>query len=916
MTLTRREFLKGLGFAAGGAGLTATSYRHLIPFIHQPDDIIPGVSTWYASACRECPAGCSMIVRNRDGHAVKCEGNPLSPLNKGALCARGQAVLHGLYDPDRVKGPMRRTESGKFESVTWDDTLNAIGAQIRQKPRVALVTDLQTGSLHELMHAWMVVLGSNRLITYEPINYEAIRITSGGVIPSYNIKDCEYLISFSADFLETWISPVEYTEQFSEMREMKNGRRGKFSYVGPRVSMTAANADHRLLVPSGASESIARAISYQAGYPIEGVAQRYGLNPKELSKVADDISSMKSILALPGLSVDSARAASIINSRFSSQLVDTGRPHALSNTSSKADMAALIAEMESGGIDILITNDANPIYSLPSSSGFVEALSKVPMRISLSSYMDETSAKADWILPSSTPLESWGDYAPYPGMTNLHQPTMGLLFDTRETGDILLSLAEHAGIDISGMFGASIFHEYLRKRWTAHSSNWEESVKQGGIWDAPVYSFKDRTKPITQVPTNPHQAEPDADEIRLWAFPHIYNYDGRGANRRWLQEIPEPVTNAVWSTWAEIHTSTAARLGIRTDDVIEISLDGKALSIPAYVWDGAAPNTIAVPMGGGHTSFGRFAEGFGVNVSAFTGKECPVVTIKPTGKKQRVTRVKGSSDQQGREIAQTVSVKGAGDRSKITMPLPAGYGAGDFYPPHEHKKHRWVMTVDMNKCIGCHACVAACYAENNIGVVGTEEITRGREMSWIRIDRYIDWNDRSSPILFQPMMCQQCDAAPCEPVCPVYASAHSDEGLNMQIYNRCIGTRYCSHNCPYKVRRFNWYDYKWPAPMQYQLNPDVTVRCRGVMEKCTFCIQRIREVEIKAVKEERPVADGEIIPACVQTCPTGAFTFGDLMDPNSRVSEIIANDPRAYQVLAELNTKPAVIYLKKVVDEI
>lgn len=915
MTLTRREFLKRLGFAAGGAGLAATSYRHLIPFIHQPDDIIPGVSTWYASACRECPAGCSMIVRNRDGHAVKCEGNPLSPLNKGALCARGQAALHGLYDPDRMKGPMRRIESGKFEDVTWEDALDAIGAHLRRKPRVALITDLQTGSNHELMRTWLEVLESDRLISYELINYEAIKATSGGVIPSYNIRECEYLISFGADFLETWISPVEYAGQFTRMREMKSGRREKFTYVGPRVSMTAANADHRLLVPPGTSESIARAITRQSGYPIEGVAQRYGLDLKGLSRVADDLSAVKSILALPGLDTDSARAASIINNKFVSQLVDTSRPHTLSNTSNEAEIADLIAEMESGGIDVLITNGANPVYSLPASSGFAQALSKVPMRISLSSYMDETSAKADWILPSSTPLESWGDYAPYPEMTNLHQPTMGLLFDTRETGDILLSLAEQAEIDTSDMFGATSFYEYLRKRWSAHSSNWDEIVQQGGRWDAFGSTSTAALPSFVATPLSEPSPESTKDEIRLWTFPHIYNYDGRGANRRWLQEIPEPVTNAVWGTWAEIHTSTAASLGIKTDDVVKINLDGKTLSIPAYVWDGAAPNTVAIPMGGGHTSYGRYAQGIGANISAFTDKESPVVTIKPTGKKQRVTRVKGSSDQHGREVAQTVSAKSAKGKSKITMPLPAGYGVGDFYPPHDHKNHRWAMTVDMNKCIGCHSCMAACYAENNIGIVGADEITRGREMAWIRIDRYIDWKEQASPILFQPMMCQQCDAAPCEPVCPVYASAHSDEGLNMQIYNRCIGTRYCSHNCPYKVRRFNWYDYKWPAPMQYQLNPDVTVRCRGVMEKCTFCIQRIREAEIKAVKENRPVADGEIIPACVQTCPTGAFTFGDLMDPNSRVSKIIATDPRAYQVLAELNTKPAVIYLKKLVDE-
>lgn len=915
MTLTRREFLKRLGFAAGGAGLAMTSYRHLIPFVHQPDDIIPGVSTWYATACRECPSGCSMIVRNRDGHAVKCEGNPLSPINNGALCARGQSALHGLYDPDRIKNPMKRIDSGKFADTSWDDAFNAINAQLKRKPRIAFITDLQTGSLLELMRTWLSFMGSDRLVIYEPINYESIKTVSMGMVPSYNIKDCDYLISFAADFLETWISPVEYARQFTAMREMKNHKREQFTYVGPRVSMTAANADCRILTAPESSEIIAQAITRQSGYSIEGVAQQYRLDSKELSKIADDLSSAKSVLALPGLNSDSIRAASIINSKLNSHLVDTSRPHALSNTANKIDIAKLISEMDNGVIDILIINGANPIYSLPSSSGFEKALSKVSMIISLNSYMDETTAKADWILPSSTPLESWGDYMPYPGMVNLQQPVMGCLFDTKETGDILISLVEQSGIDTTSVFGADSFYEYLRHRWSTYSSNWEELVQQGGKWDIPATGAATNFSSVSDFSSPASVHEPEKDEVRLWTFPHIYNYDGRGANRRWLQEIPEPVTNTVWGTWVEINTSTAAKHGIHMDEILEISLDGRTLSVPAFVWDGAAPDTAAIPFGGGHTAYGRYAEGIGVNALSFTNAENPVIKIYPTGKYQRITRVKGSSDQQGRDIVQTVSAKSIKRRNKIIMPLPSGYGSGDFYPPHDHKKHRWAMTIDLDKCFGCHSCVAACYAENNIGIVGADEITRGREMTWIRIDRYIDWKDRSSPILFQPMMCQQCDAAPCEPVCPVYASAHNEEGLNMQIYNRCVGTRYCSHNCPYKVRRFNWYDYKWPSPMHYQLNPDVTVRCRGVMEKCTFCIQRIREAEIKAAKENRPVADEEIIPACVQTCPAGAFTFGDLMDKNSRVSKLIANDPRAYQVLAELNTKPAVIYLKKVVDE-
>jgi len=470
-------------------------------------------------------------------------------------------------------------------------------------------------------------------------------------------------------------------------------------------------------------------------------------------------------------------------------------------------------------------------------------------------------------------------------------------------------------------FRADSFYAYLRAKWGTPlrrdetpetvAPEWENLVQQGGRWIS-LSSPEKVSKPAQEHIPPP----PRSGEIRLWAYPHIYFYDGRGANRRWLQEIPEPITHAVWGTWAEIHPETAKRFGISTDDIVSISVGNSNIEVPAYVWEGVAPNTVAVPIGEGHESYGQFADKIGANVLPLLNSVNPVVTVLRTGKTTWATRIKGSDKQFGRNIVRTARLDEPLRREKeIILPLPSGYKRGDFYPGHDYKKHRWVMTVDLDRCIGCHACVTACYAENNLGIVGPEGIYRRREMSWLRIDRYIDWQQPGAPILFQPMLCQHCDSAPCESVCPVFAAAHNEEGLNMQIYNRCIGTRYCSNNCPYKVRRFNWFDYKWPPPLQYQLNPDVTVRCRGVMEKCTFCIQRIREAEMIALREDRPISDGEITPACVQTCPTQVFTFGDLKDPKSRVSKIISSDPRAYQVLSELNTKTAVIYLSRIVDE-
>ena len=953
---TRREFLKGIGLAVGGLGLSAVGYDKLVPYIHQPDNIVPGVSTWFATSCRECPAGCGMVVRNTDSHTVKCEGNSGHPINHGTLCARGQAALHGLYDPDRIKSPLRRSDSGELAPVKWRDALRNVGASLVSSKRIALISDLQMGSLSSLMRTWLSALGSDRMIVYEPIHYESVKAINSGVVPSFSIAVSDYLISFAADFLETWISPIEYAREFAAMRAVRDGRRGRFVYIGPRMSMTGANADVRIIVPPGAELEVAQAIAAELGstnpLTTDTIARKYDIDPREIQKVAAGLRAAKAPLALPGLDYAAAHAAAMLNNVSSSTLIDTTHPHALTGIGSRADITSLISDMENGDIDVLIVHGANPVYSLPASARFAQALKRVPMVVSLSSYMDETTTQAHWVLPSNTPLESWGDYQPYPDVTNLMQPTMGPVFDTRQTGDILIQLMRNAGLNPNNVLKANSYYEFLRKRWgfpipagsnvNASAPQWESVVERGGQWPGASgtsssppqtgYNNLADLRPIA-VPPDAASSPPalpravssaasmeqppaaSAGEIRLHAYPHIYYYDGRGANRRWLQETPMPIIKGVWGSWAELHPSTAKRLDIDTNDVIEVSYKGTQIHIPAYVWRGVAPDTIAIAIGEGHKDYGRFASGTGVNVLPLLDVENPAVHVSNTGKGLWVTRIKGSTNQHGRHIARTVTLGEHVKRDEIDLPLPQGYGWDDFYPAHEHTRHRWAMIVDMDKCIGCGACVTACYAENNLGVVGPEGIYRRREMSWLRIDPYIDWRNTSAPVLFQPMLCQHCDEAPCEPVCPVYAAVHSDvEGVNEQIYNRCVGTRYCSNNCPYKVRRFNFFGYQWPEPLNWQLNPDVTVRSRGVMEKCTFCIQRIRQAEMVALRENRKLSDGEVTPACAQTCPTGVYVFGNLMDPNARVSQIVKNDPRAYQVLQELNTKPGVIYLKRIVE--
>jgi molybdopterin-containing oxidoreductase family iron-sulfur binding subunit len=516
---------------------------------------------------------------------------------------------------------------------------------------------------------------------------------------------------------------------------------------------------------------------------------------------------------------------------------------------------------------------------------------------------------------------------------------MGKMSKASSVGDVLL----HVGYEKNPP--AENFKNYLisdlsKSRGIADEIQWLETLQQGGNFGPKTTPAKNRKKPRSKDVADilKKTSEPPKSEVAFAAMPSIRFFDGRGANKPWLCEIPDPLSRISWQTPVFMHPRTARASGIDQEDVIELRSEFGRLASAVYVSELVGPGLAVMSIGQGHQAYGRYAENTGINPlqllspgsdpdSGGANLYVAEISIKKTGKTQKLASTSGSPIQHGRTFALSVTpadLKKSVEHPRngltmgnfpLTLPIPEGYDPKrDFYPPHGHEDYRWAMVVDLDKCIGCGACAAACYSENNIGIVGLERVLEGREMGWMSVERYHSEKDMEK-VIFLPMMCQHCDNAPCESVCPVYAPHHSKEGLNNQIYNRCIGTRYCVQNCPYKVRRFNWYDWKWPEPMNLQLNPDVTVRSKGVMEKCSFCIQRIKTARNAAKNEMRMIRDGEVTPACVQTCPTQALVFGSLMDRQSRVRKMV-DDPRAYQAIGYLNTKPAVIYLKKVVQEV
>jgi molybdopterin-containing oxidoreductase family iron-sulfur binding subunit len=1004
--MNRRTFLKlaGLGSVSFAAGCSPESPQHLYSLVQAPDDMVTGKATWYASTCRECPAGCGLIAKNREGRVVKLEGNPLHPLNRGKLCIRGQAALQAVYNPDRLTSPLLREKDG-FTPIGFEQARSLLKAKAweaarKGSGRLRVLTEVVGESQMELVRSALQNWNSPGPVVFEPYAYEALKTANREVfgvdgLVSYRMDQADVLLSFGAEFLETWLSPVEYAWKFKSMHATRGLEKGMFFLVSPLQTLTGANADHWLSCAPGSEALVALGLVRQlldirrgkhlsadlraalekatAPYSQEAVLKLSGIPLAPYERLVVRLTEARRPLVLgTGSGQSDANgwvantAANLLNLLLDPELtlIDGVNRHRVETAVRRSEVHDLFKTLSAGGADVLILNNVNPVFSLPPASGAEAALQNPNLFVvSLSNFLDETSRLADLVLPVALPLETWDDYSGWAPLVSTVQPAMGKIHAAPHLGDLFLE----AGFETRPATDfKSFIAERLRRQGRIRDEvEWVNVLQQGGVFPPAGHSTgtPPRYRPGRLPPALAEPYHPPSAGLTFAAVPSVRFFDGRGANRPWLCEIPEPLSRVAWQSPVWVHPDTARANGFDPADMLRLTTRQGSLEAPAYVTEVVRPGLLAMGIGQGHTSYGRYAQSAGAKpraefsptdsvdlpylgyvppdsanpfavLSADVDAACGGpsfnafdVRIERTGWSARIAKTDGSRIQHGRTFILTATLddlrqKPPSPKSGLTMddfpltlPLPEGYTSRrDFYPAHDHDGYRWAMVVDLDRCIGCGACVAACYAENNVGVVGELRILQGRKMAWLEIVRYHD-ERRLQRVMFMPMLCQHCDNAPCESVCPVYAPHHNAEGLNTQIYNRCIGTRFCSQNCPYKVRRFNWFTWELPEPMNLQLNPDVSVRSKGVMEKCSFCIQRIKEARTHAKNQNRPIREGEVVPACVQTCPTDALVFGNLMDKDSRVRRL-CDDPRAYQAMGYLNTKPAVIYLKKVLHEV
>lgn len=931
---SRRNFLKFCGFSFAGAALASSCenpVKQAIPYLIKPEEVTPGAANHYASTYFDGFDYNSIIVKVRDGRPIKIEGNPYSSISRGRTSQRVQASLLSLYDgTGRIKGPLKDGNPIRWEEADNDiiQRLKDIAATGQQT--VILSSAIISPSTKALINQFLSVYPGKH-VTYEPLSASGVVLANKanfGIsgIPDYLFDKAEVIVSFSADFLGTWLQPVEFAFRYGQARDLLNGKKTlvKHYQFETGLTITGSKADERYPInpseESGLILQLYKEIAYISGL----IPRQVETEHQAIKTIAKDLwnSKGKSIVISDNNDPNVQMVINSINNILGNygQTLDLNRL-ILTNLSIDSDIDQLVVEMNKGAIGGLILWNCNPIYDYHDSEGFIQGLKLLSITVSLNGETNESNEYFRYLLPANHYLESWGDAEPKTGIYSLAQPAIRKIFDTRQTQD---SLLKWLGSEID-------FFEFMRDYWvsnilTAEKNSWTSTLQKGVYEKPPVTDsitfsnalLNDAISAIESVKTSLNAK--GAIEIKV--YPSVAMGKGNHGNNPWLHELPDPIAKISWDNFASVSPATAHELGYITGSIIKIA----DMFLPVYIQPGQADHTISVALGYGHHNIGKVGSGVGENAyklvnnlnghrSNYNKIEKPVLQegLYPLA----ISQKHGSLE--GRPIVRETTLSKYHENPESGNELHAEFEEKHvtLYKETIFPGHHWGMGVDLNKCIGCNTCVISCQAENNIPVVGKEEVMRTRIMHWMRVDRYYAGEAQNTEVVFQPLPCQHCDNAPCENVCPVSATNHSNEGLNQMAYNRCVGTKYCINNCPYKVRRFNWFRYATNEKFDFNmnsdlgrmvLNPDVTVRERGVVEKCTFCVQRIQAKKLEAKMENRPLIDGEVLPACVQSCPADALIFGDLNDPESKISKLF-KEPRNYHLLEELHTLPSVGYL-------
>ena len=971
--IKRRDFLTLMGASMAMASFACARrpVHKIIPYVIKPEEITGGIANYYATTCPE--TGYGLLAKVREGRPIKLEGNPEHAMSRGAISSRTHAHILDLYDMDRAKEPMKVTRGKGSVATKWETADAEIVLKLKTiaagSGRVRILSNRLLGdSTLKLTGEFLAAFAGGQHIQLDDFACSDVvegQIESYGssVVPHYHFGKADVVLSLGADFLGNWGSSVEYSADWvkgGRIPDAKNpsaARMSKLFVAESMMSVTGANADFRFPVrPDGVLKigaAIAAEVARKKGlavpapfsaYTLDAVSADTGIEKAKIVEIAEALLAAgagKSIVAAGGLSSKTEDAvglqvvANYLNSTLGNEGVTVdGNGQAWTKIGDRPEkLAKLIADMNAGAVDALLIVDANPVYSLPSSIGFAAAMAKVPLIVSMSDREDETAKLADFVLPNHHFLENWGDAQPRGGVVSLQQPTLAPIHSTRAYQDTLLAWVKQGALKAKGIAmttanaeKANTWHDYLKANWKetyGKSGNfetfWEDSLREGMLKStaktASARAFK--VPSLSKVP--PFKAPPAGFVLATYAKTGMG--DGGRANNPWLQELPDPVTTATWDNYINMSPKGAEKAAIIQDDVVTITSGSTTFDLPVNIQPGLHENVVAIAIGYGRESVGKVGNGVGRDVKvfvngstlAFSGQ--PVVIAK-TGRRYQIAVTQWHNATENRPIVNDITLtefKADPHAASETDPELRLKEVPSMWPKYEYLGYRWGMTIDLNACTGCGSCIIACQSENNTPVVGRDNVRKSREMHWIRIDRYYSGSAENPDVVFQPMLCQHCENAPCETVCPVLATVHDNEGLNSQIYNRCVGTRYCQNNCPYKVRRFNFFDH-WQAyegSMNLAWNPDVTVRTRGIMEKCTFCVQRIRDAKDKAKDEGRKLRDLELKAACQQTCPTEAIVFGNINDPKAEVS-LLRKDNRAFRVLEGLNTVPSISYLSKV----